>query len=81
MVEIDSSKDSVQIEFLGKFSSYDGHCLRAFSYFADEMPDIKAQIEEIKKEGKTFKVTHDDGSVEYLNENNPKLQEYMNQVA
>lgn len=60
---------------------YDGHCLRAFSYFADEMPDIKAQIEEIKKEGKTFKVTHDDGSVEYLNENNPKLQEYMKQVA
>ena len=59
---------------------YDGHCLRAFSYFADEMPDIKAQIEEIKKEGKTFKVTHDDGHVEYLNENNPKLQEYMNQV-
>ena len=60
---------------------YDGHCLRAFSYFADEMPDIKAQIEEIKKEGKTYKVTHDDGTVEYLNEHNPKLQEYKNQVA
>jgi hypothetical protein len=41
------------------------------------MPDITAQLEEIKKEGKVYKVTHDDGSVEYLNEFNPKLKEYL----
>ena len=59
---------------------FDGHCLRAYSYFKDKMPDIKEQMEEIEKEGKIYKVTHDDSSVEYLNEHNPKLQKYMNQV-
>lgn len=58
---------------------YDGHCLRAYSYFKDKMPDITAQLDEIKKEGKIFKVTHDDGSVEFLNENNPKLKEILNE--
>ena len=43
------------------------------------MPDITAQLDEIEKEGKIFKVTHDDGSVEFLNEHNPKLQKYKNQ--
>lgn len=42
------------------------------------MPDIKEQMEEIEKEGKVYKVTHDDGTIEYLNENNPKLKEYQN---
>lgn len=37
------------------------------------MPDITAQLDEIHKEGKAYKVTYDDGSVEYLNEQNPKL--------
>ena len=52
---------------------YDGHCLRAYSYWKNLMPDITAQLDEIHKEGKVYKVTHDDGSVEYLNEHNPKL--------
>lgn len=52
---------------------YDGHCLRAYSYWKNLMPDITAQLDEIHKEGKVFKVTYDDGSVEYLNEHNPKL--------
>lgn len=42
------------------------------------MPDIEEQMNEIKKEGKVYKVTHDDGTIEYLNENNPKLKEYKN---
>ena len=58
---------------------YDGHCLRAFTYFKEEMPDIQAQLDEIHKEGKVYKVTKDDGSVEYLNEFNPKLKEYRNE--
>ena len=57
---------------------YDGHCLRAYHYWSNEMPDITAQLEEIKKEGKIFKVTKDDGTIEYLNEFNPKLKEYQN---
>lgn len=52
---------------------YDGHCLRAYSYWKNLMPDITAQLDEIHKEGKVYKVTYDDGSIEYLNENNPKL--------
>ena len=57
---------------------YDGHCLRAYTYFKDQMPDISSQLDEIEKEGRTFKVTHDDGSVEYLNEFNPRLKELQN---
>ena len=53
--------------------SYDGHCLRAYSYWKNLMPDITAKLDEIHKEGKIYKVTYDDGSVEYLNEHNPKL--------
>ena len=52
---------------------YDGHCLRAYSYWKNLMPDITAQLDEIHKEGKVYKVTYNDGSVEYLNEHNPKL--------
>nr|DAF52244.1 MAG TPA: DNA POLYMERASE [Podoviridae sp. ctIKM86] len=52
---------------------YDGHCLRAYSYWTSLMPDITAKLDEIHKEGKVYKVTYDDGSIEYLNENNPKL--------
>lgn len=59
---------------------YDGHCLRSYSYFHDQMPDITEQLKEIKKEGKVYKVTHDDGTIEYLNENNPKLKEYQNNI-
>ena len=79
MLKIDSKKDIVKIEFYNTFSSYDGHCLRSYSYFRDQMPDITEQLEEIKKEGKVYKVTHDDGTIEYLNENNPKLKEYQNE--
>ena len=60
---------------------YDGHCLRAYSYWKNLMPDITAQLDEIHKEGKVYKVTYDDGSVEYLNEHNPKLKEYMKQLC
>lgn len=77
MLKIDSKKDTVKIEFYNTFHSYDGHCLRSYSYFHDQMPDITEQLEEIKKEGKVYKVTHDDGTIEYLNENNPKLKEYQ----
>ena len=52
---------------------YDGHCLRAYSYWKNLMPDITTQLDEIHKEGKVYKVTYDDGSIEYLNEHNPKL--------
>lgn len=60
---------------------YDGHCLRAFSYWPEKMPDIQNQVDEVNKEGKTYKVTYEDGTVEYLNEHNPKLKEIKNGYA
>lgn len=62
---------------------YDGHCLRAYSYFSDKMPDITQQLNEINKEGRIFKVTMDDGSVKYYNEFNPEfihLKEQANAI-
>lgn len=67
LVTKDPNKLKVYLE------SYDGHCLRAYSYWTSLMPDITAKLDEIHKEGKVYKVTYDDGSIEYLNENNPKL--------
>ena len=57
---------------------YDGHALRSFAYWSNKMPDIQAELDEVRKDGKVYKVTHDDGTIEYLNENNPKLKEYKN---
>lgn len=28
------------VNFAGKTEGYDGHCLRAFAYFKNQMPDI-----------------------------------------
>lgn len=39
MLQINST-DTVTIEKLPNASGYDGHCLRAYSYFKDKMPDI-----------------------------------------
>lgn len=75
-----TKQDKVSIEYIGNTDGYDGHCFRAFAYFKDDMPDIQAQLDEIHKEGKVYKVTKDDGSVEYLNEFNPKLKEYQKNV-
>ena len=52
---------------------YDGHCLRAYAYMADQMPDITDDLNEVKKEGKVFKVTLDNGLVKYYNEFNPEF--------
>ena len=52
---------------------YDGHCLRAYSYFPEQMPDITSQLEEVHKEGRVYRVTLDSGEVKYFNENNPEF--------
>lgn len=41
---------------------YDGHCLRAYGYFSDKMPDIK----KVSDEEVCYKVTNDDGKEDYL---------------
>ena len=39
MLEL-SSSDEVSIVQAENTLGYDGHCLRAYSYFGDQMPDI-----------------------------------------
>lgn len=57
---------------------YDGHCLRANSYWPELMPDIQEQLKVLNKEGKIYKVTFDDGSIKYLHEDDPELKEFQN---
>ena len=50
---------------------YDGHCLRSFTYYKEQMPDIAAKMEYADKTCKYFKVTLDDGTVDYFCEEDP----------
>ena len=52
---------------------FDGHCLRAYSYNPEGMPDIIEKRNEVAKQGQTYKVVYSDGSVDYFNESNPIL--------
>mgnify|MGYP000913002253 CR=1 FL=1 len=72
----DSNKLKVYIE------GYDGHCLRAYQYWSHLMPDITQELENVRKEGRVFKVILDSGEVKILNEFDPefiKLREEMNE--
>lgn len=57
---------------------YDGHCLRAYSYYKHLMPDVTEKLD-YAKTGKCFKVTMEDGSVHYFSENDPKFKEIQNE--
>jgi hypothetical protein len=63
MIEIKDT-DTVSIKKGRSFGSYDGHCLRAYSYFGEKMPDIKT----VPESTSCFVVTKDDGTVEYCTE-------------
>ena len=41
-----TSDDDFDITFLRSSSSYDGHSLRAYSYWGDQMPDIQQATNE-----------------------------------
>lgn len=51
---------------------YDGHCLRAYSYWKELMPDITKQLDKLDTTEQIYKVTYDDGSVKYLTESEIK---------
>jgi DNA polymerase I len=51
---------------------YDGHCLRAYSYWKELMPDITEQLAKLDTTEQIYKVTYDDGSVKYLPESEIK---------
>lgn len=52
---------------------YDGHCLRSYYYYGDQMPDIKMA----SPQDRCFKVTLDNGDIEYLTENQAKEKGYI----
>lgn len=66
-----TTKDSNKLKVYT--DGYDGHCLRAYSYWQHLMPDIEEQLKVLDKEGKIYKVTFDDGSVRYFNEHDPEF--------
>ncbi len=43
---------------------YDGHNLRAYAYFKNQMPDIAKELE-LDKLDRVFKITQDDGTLIY----------------
>ena len=57
---------------------YDGHCLRSYSYYTEQMPDIEAKMQYADKEGKYYKVTLDDGTVKVFHESDPEYKELVN---
>lgn len=54
--------------------NYDGHCLRSFSYYKEQMPDIEEKMKYADRDCKYFKVTHDNGTVEYFCEEDPMFK-------
>ena len=57
---------------------YDGHSIRSVAYFGKQMPDIMQELEEVRKEGRVFKVSLSSGETKYYNEYSPIIQEYLN---
>ena len=47
---------------------FDGHNLRAYSYFKEQMPDIQKKIECIGTGQRFFQLINDNGEVEYVSE-------------
>lgn len=62
LITKDSNKLKVYLQ------KYDGHNLRAFTYFPDRMPSVKEKMEELAIKQRFFKITLDNGDVEYVSE-------------
>ncbi len=67
-----TKQDEISIEYIGNTDGYDGHCLRAYSYWKELMPDITKQLDKLDTTEQIYKVTYDDGSVKYLTESEIK---------
>ena len=75
MLEIKST-DSVSIVQVANTQGYDGHCLRAYAYFGDQMPKVT-----VPTEGKAYRYEADDGTVTYYHESDPELQTLIKTVC
>lgn len=59
-----NESDSFSIVSKGNVGGYDGHCLRSYSYYTEQMPDIHL----VEEGTKVFKVTLDNDEVIYCTE-------------
>lgn len=61
-----ANKSSLKVSYYGETSAnYDGHCLRAYSYFPEELPLIRLA----EPNEKCYKITLDTGEDVYVTEN------------
>lgn len=55
------SGSNVSIELIGRTDGYDGHCIRAYKYFSDKMPDIDPDsVDSINSIAKLYKQERQD---------------------
>ena len=70
MIKINPQKDKISISRRGVLGGFDGHSLRAYSYFPEQMPDIETVQEGVEcykaKVGDTYIYFHADEQIEYL---------------
>ena len=45
---------------------YDSHCFNTYVYFPDKLPEYVTKLSQISPERTYYRITHDDGSVEYV---------------
>lgn len=59
---------------------FDGHSYRAYAYWGNQMPLVQAALQKCKGARQLYKVTLEDGSVEYLPESDPLVMEYLREI-
>ena len=45
---------------------YDSHCFNTYVYFPDKLPEYVSKLSQISSERTYYRITNDDGSVEYV---------------
>lgn len=54
---------------------YDSHCFNTYVYFPDKLPEYVTKLSQISTERNYYRITNDDGSVEYVTDLDPRIQE------
>lgn len=57
-------KDQAKLDIF--IYGYDDHCYKTLIYWPQELTQITSKLEDIKESAKYFRVTYDDGSVDYF---------------
>ena len=71
MLKINSS-DKVSIKRLPNTPGYDGHSLRTYYYWKEQMPDIVEKLSRVSMKGKFYKVTTNNTTEYYYEDDLPE---------